>query len=372
MPLQIRRGTEAERTTMSVPLAEGELLFVTDDKRLYIGAKDNLGNPIVGGVQITGYTNEDAQDAAATMLANGTHSGIVFTYNDVANELSASVDLSAYTGNITAAAFKGSVVADDSTMLIDAVAGRIVGPVFSNVTGNLTGNVTGDVTGNLTGTVTGNLIGTVNGTLIGDVKGSIFADDSSIVIDGTSGVIYPTRIESLSTAIRVGSATNGNYLLVSSEVPELSIFNGVTDGLESPFIGLNVSRGTLATPAAVEAGDFLIGWRFNAYDGSSYKTVAAFNASTTLTTNLSTGNPEADFTIYVGNNTDELTQFQYKGNGTFVAPGAIQLAVYANDAERDAAIPTPVQGMMVFMQSGTAPTVTNKTVVFDGTSWTTV
>jgi hypothetical protein len=48
MPLQIRRGTQAERLAMSQPLAQGELLYVTDDKRLYIG-----DNATLGGIQIT-------------------------------------------------------------------------------------------------------------------------------------------------------------------------------------------------------------------------------------------------------------------------------------------------------------------------------
>ena len=52
MPLQIRRGTDAERLAMTQPLAQGELLFVSTPgaERLYIGNGSTLG-----GVQITGY-----------------------------------------------------------------------------------------------------------------------------------------------------------------------------------------------------------------------------------------------------------------------------------------------------------------------------
>ena len=54
MPLQIRRGTDAERLAMTQPLAQGELLFVSTPgaERLYIGNGSTLG-----GIQITGYTN---------------------------------------------------------------------------------------------------------------------------------------------------------------------------------------------------------------------------------------------------------------------------------------------------------------------------
>lgn len=71
----------------------------------------------------------------------------------------------------------GSVFADNSTLLVDGVMGRIVGPVFANVTGNVVGNVTGNLTGNS------------NGFHDGDVSGSIFADSSTMLVDGTNGVL---------------------------------------------------------------------------------------------------------------------------------------------------------------------------------------
>jgi hypothetical protein len=54
----------------------------------------------------------------------------------------------------------GSVFADDSTVLVDAVDGKIVGPVEANVTG--------------------------------DVTGSVFADDSTLLVDGVNSIIYGT------------------------------------------------------------------------------------------------------------------------------------------------------------------------------------
>ena len=134
MPLQIRRGTDAERLAMTQPLAQGELLFVSTPgaERLYIGNGSTLG-----GIQITGYTNADAKDAAAAAFTGGTHSGITFTYNTATDLISANVDLSNYQG-ILRGDLKGSVFADDSTMLVDAVSGTIVGPVTGNITGNVT------------------------------------------------------------------------------------------------------------------------------------------------------------------------------------------------------------------------------------------
>ena len=90
----------------------------------------------------------------------------------------------------------GSVFADDSTKMVDAVenemyaSGGFFGNLTGNVTGNITGNVTGNVTGDVTGNVTGNLVGDTTGYHTGDVKGSIFGDDSTKLVDAVEGEIY--------------------------------------------------------------------------------------------------------------------------------------------------------------------------------------
>ena len=135
MPLQIRRGTEAERLVMTTPLAQGELLYVTDDQRLYIGNGSTLG-----GVQITGYTNEDAMDAAAGMFTSGVHTGITFTYGitqDAAGRIDVAVDLTNYNGSISGD-LVGSVFSDTSTRLIDGTNGKF------NLNGTINGHIIPD------------------------------------------------------------------------------------------------------------------------------------------------------------------------------------------------------------------------------------
>jgi hypothetical protein len=56
-------------------------------------------------------------------------------------------------------------------------------------------------------------------------------------------------------------------------------------------------------------------------------------------------------------------------SNAFVATKYFQLPTYANDAARSSAIPVPAQGMMVFMQSGTAPAATNQMQVYNGSAW---
>lgn len=192
MPLQIRRGLNAERTQI-IPangLVEGELLYTTDEKKLYIGTGSAGEHQ---GVVITGYTDGDAKDAAAQSLTTGEHTGINFSYNSSTKRLNATVDLSAFDGPIVADALKGSVFADDSSILLDAIDKVLYANVVGNVTGNLagsvTGNLAGNVIGNVIGDITGNVTGNVEGNLVGDITGSVFADDLTIIIDGTSGNI---------------------------------------------------------------------------------------------------------------------------------------------------------------------------------------
>jgi len=152
MPLQIRRGTDAQRTAIT-PLT-GELIYTTDGKRLYIGDGTTLG-----GVQLTGYTNEDAVDAVAAALLAGTSQNISFTYGttqDSANRIDATVNISSLLGNLNVngytiygtgninlqgtieSDFVGSVSADNSTLLVDATNGSIV------LEGTVKGNIVSD------------------------------------------------------------------------------------------------------------------------------------------------------------------------------------------------------------------------------------
>ena len=316
MPLQIRRGTNAQRQAMTQALAQGELLYVTDDQRLYIGNGSTLG-----GIQITGYTNEDAQDAAAQLFANGApHTGITFSYNDAGAGITAVVDLLNNTGTI-GGVFKGNVVAEDSTLLIDAASGQIVGPVFANVTGNVTGNLTGNassatatstlnitdtnglttvyyptfvenrttnqivradvdlsyrtdsntltvpnIAGNLTGTVTGNS----TGFHTGDIKGSVFADDSSLMVDGIIGQVVGNINNAQTTTQTIFGATielsgvNNNGVRAGIQIDtdgtgedaySLFAISGRNDSQFGQSIVFERGRGTHAVPAGLQNGD---------------------------------------------------------------------------------------------------------------------
>jgi hypothetical protein len=133
MPLQIRRGTTAQRLTIT-PLT-GELIYDTTTGQLFVG-----DGSTVGGATTTGISTEDAQDAAASLFSTGSHSGITFAYNDAAGRIDATVTVAAtgpFDGDLT-----GSVFADDSTLLVDGVAGALVGPLATSGFSTFGSNIT--------------------------------------------------------------------------------------------------------------------------------------------------------------------------------------------------------------------------------------
>ena len=147
MPLQIRRGTEAERQLLATVPQEGELIYITNTQQLFVGDGTNLLKDIS---PITGYTDENAVDAVGSALTGGTHSGITFTYSAI----------------------------QDGADRIDATINPTQSLTNLTVTGNTTlGNTTLGAT-----TVAGTL--SVTGKLIADFNGSIYADDSTLLVDG--------------------------------------------------------------------------------------------------------------------------------------------------------------------------------------------
>lgn len=297
MPLQIRRGTEAERLSLTSAngLLQGELLYNTSDKRVYIGT--GVGGEHQG-IPVTGYTDENAQDAVSTMFTGGSHAGITFSYNDSANTLNATVDLSNYEGVLKADAFNGTLVADDSSVLVDAVDGKI------NLDGTVKGNIIPNVneaydigsasykfkdlylsgssiylgTANITATagvvnlpagstIGGVAIGQDTGSVNSDLYGSVFADDSTLLVDAidgkllTSGItidideIYTTNSEALSLYSSAGSS----QLQVKFPVVAASTTGGdlLTAAGNWKFIEILGSKTSLTPTSDLVSGDVL-------------------------------------------------------------------------------------------------------------------
>ena len=352
MSLRIRRGTESQR--LATVAEAGEILWTTDQRKLWVGtgASNNPGNASmvnvgkglagsglvwndtdqvleVGNFSITTtdvsegtnlyFRADRAQTVTQAMFTSGdaTHTGISFLYNDIDQTVNATVSLSI--DDLSDVQIVGTP-ATNSVLKYNGASWTA-----STDSIGLT-SVEADTTPQLGGDL--------------DLNSNDITGSGNITINGT--------------------------LSISTPGESISSYNGITDGPNSPFVGINASRGTLVTPLTLQADDAVAGLRIAGYNGSEYKTVVAMNAFITSSANFSSENPQSDLGFYVGNNSS-FTEYLFKGNGTFVAPGPVQLAVYANDAAR--ASITPVAGMMILMVSGTTPAATNKVQVYDGSGW---
>jgi hypothetical protein len=362
MPLQIRRGTNAERLAMTQPLAQGELLYVTNDQRLYIGNGSTLG-----GVQITGYTNEDAQDAAAQLFSNGAHTGITFTYNDTSASLSAVLDLSNFAGTIRADAFKGSVFADDGstiggTLLVDAVDGVLRGTHIGTLTGNVTGNVTGNTTGTHFGNVTGNVLGDTTGYHTGDVTGSVFAENSSVMVDTTSNSLY--------------GSVYGDLYSEHVYVPDSGVGLQVYAKKDSSF-SANYYNGTSTAKTAIAAGDSVGAISVKGWNGSTYEFAGAVFATWeagAVTTDIA---PKSTVTIASGKGGVDNQFASLDSKGIWLAP-VVKTTVYSVAGTALPSAVTMGQGARAFVSDATSTTFAaayvgsgaNKVSVYsDGSVW---
>jgi hypothetical protein len=237
MPLQIRRGTTAQRLTIT-PLS-GELIYDTNTGQLFVG-----NGSTVGGATTTGISTEDAQDAAASLFSTGSHSGITFAYNDAAGRIDATVTVAAtgpFDGDLT-----GSVFSDNSTLLVDGV----------------------DASLNLDGTIKGNVIPNTDSLIdLGSSSNKfndLYLSESGSLYFGTSSYIA-----------KVGSTLEFNTrlrIIDQQTTFPLTTYNSAHSGTSSDrsFIALTRSRGTYQSPTAIQNSDIINDIVYSAYDGSDF------------------------------------------------------------------------------------------------------
>ena len=190
--LRIKRGTTSARTGFT-PL-EAELIYDTNTKEVYVG-----DGSTAGGIAVSVSTQNLENLGNVQSVTPQKDQILVYNGSNWAATDNPQLDL------------RGNIYADDSTLLVDAINGKIVGPVQTSslIATTLTGTLTGDTVGSHTGSVVGNVVGTV----VGDVKGSVFADDSTTMVDANNNKLLAGTVEATTiTASTVNSALfKGNF-----------------------------------------------------------------------------------------------------------------------------------------------------------------
>jgi hypothetical protein len=354
MPLQIRRGTTAQRLAIT-PLT-GELIYDTTTGQIFVG-----NGTTVGGATTTGISTEDAQDAAAALFTSGSHSGITFAYNDAAGRIDATVTVAAtgpFDGDLT-----GSVFSDNSTLLVDGTRAKIVGEIDTTQFDLLGGSVTETPLGRKWIVESNSYQGSSanDWAFFRQAHSNVDANSLAFIrARGTTttptGVVNGDKLMALTALGHDG----GNYR--SAAAIEASVEGVVSASNVSTKLVFKTRNGSsFGTRAEISStGIFKV------------NSIQAFTGTLTVTGNLDgdvTGSVFADNSTRVIDGTDgRITATSVTISNT----GYLQLPVYADDAARLAAIPTPAKGMMVFMTTGTVPTATNNSVIYNGSAWVNV
>lgn len=445
MALRLRRGTDAERLLIT-PL-QGEPIFTTDTKRLYVGDGSTVGGVLVTGDQsntqvsadttpqlggdldlngnnITGAGNiaidgtitatgsinlgDGDEDAIAVggLINTNLRPAIDGAY-DVGTSLRRWNNVWAEGANISGQLTADSIsvekiISQDSTVLYEASSNTVT----AEFVGNLTGNADGDHTGSFTGTITGDEVfrnvinkldsddvnitggrlsnvkigdynvsgveivaervesnGGLFGTLFGSFHGDVFADDSSLLVDATNSQIFGAVKGEILTDRKVfidGSTRNepGVEITTLSVDPALAIRGPGNGGFRGPSISLvsHDNSSLYSDYNSVGVGDSLGQLRFGTERTDIPREIATSSIITSVLEQLGDNNTtfnqsDLRFLLLDGPNPAEIYQARLSREVGLTAP-VITPGTYADATARDAAITTPVAGMMVFLTDG--------------------
>ena len=278
MSLRIRRGTNSQRTGVTLDL--GEIAYTTDTKKLYVGDGITAGgiNVIKESVGAGLEWNNTLQQIEYTGALGSALQNIV---EDTSPELGGNLSLNNrtingigaidITGNITAT---GLSLATGLLTDLSLNSNDIIGPGAINITGNIT------ATGNING---GNVItnGTISATIgLGedlplnthDINGT-----GNINITGnisSTGVLTASGLTSTLENFEINHATPGLSATLIRNLPAAANHtkvNSVTVGNYATGMTVSVSRNSLDNPQATQVGDALYSEIIAGHDGTSYQ-----------------------------------------------------------------------------------------------------
>lgn len=320
MALQIRRGLEADRA--NVLPAQGELLYTTDDKRLYIGDGNTLGGNIVS------LSTTDVRTTVSNQFVHSGHRGITFTYDNLTGRINAQTDgiyiagddsvsrlvnlgegikitgagtTSVTTdaeGNITVSSLVHSLSAETTSgganLRLSTNAG-FDDVKFANGTGiSITRTDASTIT--ITNTGSGGGGGTPGGsdTQIQFNDGGVFGGTANLTFDKTTNILstFTLDVNSIvtdSSSFSFFNTATGQFNLggtyegteysgkltildvdgYNPSNPFLTLISSVYDGADINTFAFSRSRGTLAARTKVEAYDSIGAILFSAYDGAN-------------------------------------------------------------------------------------------------------
>lgn len=403
MALRLRRGTEAERQLIT-PDA-GELIYVTDTKAVWVGdgatlggvAVTTAGNSFSGLVEVKDDTtpqlggNLDLNNFSIVGIGEINIDGNIYATGNIQLGLGNDGDIITINGNISGSLIPsspnsfnlGSVdnpwrdlfasgidVSGESTLNTIKLSGDILGAdssvIYNNTTKTLAlndllldGNIIRQDSSYIFDATseTLNVNNILANSISGNFIGSVFGNDSRTMIDGinglvigdvTNGFVITQRLEigpSLGAGVTITTEQSGD-----DDFDLLSV-NSFHDADVSSGINFFRARGTVLAPTPLLDNDEIFSVSFSAETQAGPAPVAAIfvNVDGTVTAN---GTPAA---VAIATSDDqgivsENVVFSSSKSSTFF--GAVELATYPTNTDRDTAIPAPNPGSVVFVLDG--------------------
>jgi hypothetical protein len=395
MPLQIRRGTTAQRLSIT-PLVS-ELVYDITTKLVYVGdgvtaggiAIDqdsspdfplgdlsdinledvaegdilrydgtdwvnselsfstlpgvNLNSPEVNQVlkfNGTSWTNEN-EDSSLIVSALDDLSNVEIT--DVANSQVLRWNGTAWENSNLLINDDGNIVDSLSNIILDVSSGSLIGELFGNHTGSVFANDFSIIVDAETKLITGNLVG--------DVRGSVFGDDSTVLVNGITGEINaPVGINFLNN-ITIRDDANEFLFSTPAEIPQSVIRLESTD----EFSLIRLVRNSDDDLSLGETTNGAIYFTRNDLSGDQATGIILGRQSSMLLGVSTTGVYSNDTFFTAIKQSDSGIRFgirtafpdealDVRGNAT--VSGFAKLGTFTS-TERDA-IPTPAVGMMIY------------------------
>ena len=356
MPLRIRRGTNSERLTIT-PL-EGELVYTTDTKLLYIGDGAAVGgNPAVGGfsgaltsnlnlsgfnitgtgnITHTGNTNTSGSTTTGSLIVSGNSTSGTTTTGSLVVLGSGVVQ-----GTLDAAAFQGAVYNRDSTVVVDDAGHVHIDQLVAKRLGKSV-LVVSDIANSDTQIIVSSDNNTSklqlrrsSATILSTGTAPTYSDSPLIGTiqfegDDPNGIVGRSLIQSSKGFFRIFHANASNVFSEGNQL-RMTIDGNFGVGTSSPTFKLDVAGSARIRSNLVVSGSI---------DGSMTGSVFADNSSLivdAISNKITTNSVDTDVYVKTG--------------------------VYADDSARDTAISAPYAGMIVFNQTG------NKFQGYTGSGW---
>lgn len=340
MPLRIRRGTNSERLTIT-PL-EGELVYTTDTKLLYIGDGAAVGgNPAVGG--FSGALTSNLNLSGFNIIGTGsiTHTGNTNTSGSTTTGSLVVLGSGVVQGTLDAAAFQGAVYNRDSSVVVDDAGHVHIDQLIAKRLGKGV-LVVSDVANSDTQIIVASDNNTSkvqlrrsSATVLSAGTAPTYSDSPLIGTiqfegDDPNGIVGRSLIQSSKGFFRIFHANASNVFTEGNQL-RMTIDGNFGVGTSSPTFKLDVAGSARIRSNLIVSGSI---------DGSMTGSVFADNSSLivdAISNKITTNSVDTDVYVKTG--------------------------VYADDSARDTAIAAPYAGMIIFNQTG------NKFQGYTGSGW---